>query len=147
MLAKGFPLRCITVVSGSWALIVFLVLRSEACASPHWQILLLYNILNVVYSGVRGIVKGVHCGTFQLELALLGHGNAVNDMKRVPTDFRLLLTASKDESIRLWNTETKVCIAIFAGEQGHRDEVLSVDCHPLGNCFASSGMDTRYKNE
>jgi hypothetical protein len=38
---------------------------------------------------------------------------------------------------------TAVCIAIFAGEKGHRDEVLSVDPHPLGNCFVSAGMDTR----
>jgi len=33
---------------------------------------------------------------------------------------------NKDESVRLWNVETGICILIFAGAGGHRYEVLSV---------------------
>lgn len=32
----------------------------------------------------------------------------------------------QDESVRLWNVQTGICILIFAGAGGHRNEVLSV---------------------
>ena len=37
------------------------------------------------------------------------------------------------------------CVAIFAGHDGHRDSVLSVGWHPLGEKFVSAGMDTSIK--
>lgn len=76
---------------------------------------------------------------------LQGHGNSINHVVWHPTDRHILLSVSKDESVRLWNVENGACIAIFAGENGHRDEVLAADFHPLGQCFASSGMDNTVK--
>lgn len=99
----------------------------------------------VCVAGLRGIIKCFDISIFELHSILLGHGNAVNDLKTHPCDEKLIFSASKDESIRLWNTETSVCIAIFGGEKGHRDEVLCVDIHLIGNCFVSSGMDTSIK--
>lgn len=72
-------------------------------------------------------------------------GGAINDIKIHPVDQNLVLTAAKDYSIRLWNIFTGVSIAIFCGQGGHTDQVLSVDFHTLGNCFASSSMDLAIK--
>ena len=96
-------------------------------------------------AGTRGIAKIVDCADGRLDCALVGHGNAINDCCFHAVDESLLLTASKDESIRLWNARTCVCIAVFAGDRGHRDEVLAVDCHQSGSCCLSSGMDNTIK--
>ena len=96
-------------------------------------------------AGFKGIVKVIDCRRQMLSDGLIGHGNAINELCVHPVDPYLVLSASKDESIRMWNLTNRVCIAIFAGEQGHRDEVLSIDMHLMGNCFASSGMDNSIK--
>ncbi|KAH8088663.1 hypothetical protein JL720_6613 [Aureococcus anophagefferens] len=95
--------------------------------------------------GARGVAKLVDCRSGRLDVALVGHGNAINDACFHPVDGALLLTASKDESVRLWNARTAVCVAVFAGDRGHRDEVLSVDAHLTGAVFCSAGMDNTVK--
>jgi polycomb protein EED len=95
--------------------------------------------------GLRGIVKVVNIVSNLVECCLIGHGNAVNEIKVHPVDQNLLLSGSKDTSIRLWNIKTGLCVAIFCGLRGHKDEILGVDVHPLGNCFVSCGMDAAIK--
>ena len=99
----------------------------------------------LIVAGFRGILKCINCLTFELESILVGHGNAVNDIKIHPLLDFIVFSASKDESIRMFNIETAVCVGIFAGDKGHRDEVLHIDIHPRGISLVSSGMDTSIK--
>jgi hypothetical protein len=82
----------------------------------------------------------------------------------------LIITASKDESVRLWNILTGVCVFVFAGEQGHRDQVcgfffvnsilqsihfcvsdfglmqaITCDVSPDGALMATGGVDNTVK--
>ncbi|GBG75800.1 hypothetical protein CBR_g21046 [Chara braunii] len=75
-----------------------------------------------------------------------GHGGSVNELRVQPQKPELLLSASKDESVRLWNIKTGVCVLILAGSAAHRNEVLSVDFHPSDmKKILSCGMDSSIK--
>ena len=95
--------------------------------------------------GTRGTIKVIDTVRRGLFLTLSGHGNDVTDLKFSPSDEWLLLSSSKDESVRLWNLRRGVNVAVFAGHNGHRGQVLSVSWHLSGAKFATSGMDNMVK--
>jgi polycomb protein EED len=82
-------------------------------------------------AGKRGIIKVINLTSSTVSW-LIGHGNEVNHFVWHPVRECILLSASKDESIRLWNVKNRTLIAIFAGRGGHRYDVLSIAFHPSG---------------
>ncbi|CAH8361978.1 unnamed protein product [Eruca vesicaria subsp. sativa] len=100
----------------------------------------------VVAGGEKGIIRVIDVGNEKIHKSLVGHGNSVNEIRTNVTKPQLVLSASKDESVRLWNVETGICILIFAGTGGHRNKVMSVDFQPNDeHRFISCGMDKTIK--
>ncbi|KAL5230736.1 hypothetical protein ABZP36_029512 [Zizania latifolia] len=96
----------------------------------------------LVAAGKSGVIRIINCATEKIHKTLVGHGKAINEIKAQALKPSLIISASKDESIRLWNVHTGIFILCFAGNEGHRNEVLSVDFHPSDIYrFASCGMD------
>ena len=89
------------------------------------------KVLDVCMGGVRWVFHG--------------HGGAINELQFHPHRTGLLLSASADESIRLWHVATGVCLASFLGDQGHRDAVVAIDVRPDGAAFASGSIDGTVK--
>ena len=96
-------------------------------------------------AGKRGIIKVIDTVRRALFLTLSGHGDEITDLQFSPANEWLLLSASNDESIRLWNLKRGTNVAVFAGHDGHRSHVLSVAWHFSGRKFASCAMDNTVK--
>lgn len=100
----------------------------------------------LLLAGKTAAVRVINCHSEALEQTFLGHGGAINDIAVHYKRPYLFVTASQDMSLRLWNLKTRVCILILSGEEGHRNEVLTVDFHPSDeNRFVSAGMDNTIK--
>lgn len=99
----------------------------------------------VCVGGEQGVIQVIDTVRQQSIQTLMGHGGAIYDLKVSPVDEWLLLSASRDESCRLWSLRTGSAVAVFGGHEGHRDAVISVAWHKSGQQFASAGVDTRVK--
>ncbi|WVZ86716.1 hypothetical protein U9M48_033459 [Paspalum notatum var. saurae] len=131
----GSPLL---VAAGSNGIIRVINCATEKLAKP---------LLSMISeSEVHLLVKMCICFLVIHDQSFVGHGDSINEIRTQALKPSLIISASKDESVRLWNVHTGICILIFAGAGGHRNEVLSVDFHPSDiERFASCGMDNTVK--
>ena len=74
-------------------------------------------------AGKQGNIKVIDPAQGKIIVQLRGHGDEIFDLRTSPINENLLLSASVDESIRLWNLQSFACISIFAGIHGHRKSV------------------------
>ena len=90
-------------------------------------------------------IKLIDCCSGNVRAVLRGHGGAINEIRFHPTKHALLLSASADETVRLWHVGSGACLASFVGDEGHRDAVVSIDFKHDGTCFASGSIDGTVK--
>ncbi|KAH9824479.1 polycomb protein esc-like [Teratosphaeria destructans] len=89
------------------------------------------------------LVLDVESGSVVQQLS--GHGRGTNDLAVSPVSTNLLVSASEDYSLRLWNLQPQYsqqpCVAVFAGE-GHRQPIQACSFHSSGQWLLSGGLDT-----
>jgi len=106
---------------------------------------LLFRFQLLALAGKNRVVKIVDSNAGRVVVSLMGHGDDVYDMRWGEISEWILITASKDNSLRLWSVMTACPLLILAGHFGHRDSVLSLDVSPDGKRLVSGGMDTCIK--
>ncbi|MGE3805948.1 MAG: WD40 repeat domain-containing protein [Gemmataceae bacterium] len=75
---------------------------------------------------------------------LKGHEETIYAVAVTP-DGKYILTASFDNTIRLWDSKTGKEIKTFGGDKGHKDLVLCLGLSPDGRTFASGSQDNSAK--
>lgn len=91
--------------------------------------------------GACGIIRIFYPKYSRWNKHFIGHGAAINELKVPLKQPFLLASASKDNSIRLWNIQTNVCVACFHSNDTHRDQVVSIDFNHDCTQLVSGGND------
>jgi polycomb protein EED len=101
----------------------------------------------VCVAGKNARINIIDCTRQCVIRTLSGHGDEIYDLQVCPTNYWLLLSASKDCTCRLWNVRAihHSPVAIFGGHNGHCDAVITISWHALGDQFVSGGLDNTIK--
>ena len=79
--------------------------------------------------------------TFATDVTTLEHGGNIQDVEFHPTDSSKVVTASDDNTIKLWDLDTNTATTF----SGHTDKVNTVAFSPNGNTLASGSDDKTFK--
>lgn len=69
-------------------------------------------------AGHNGVIQVFDTTRKELRASLRGHRLDIYDLKVSPADEVMVLSASKDRSVRLWNIYTGATVAVFCGDEG-----------------------------
>uniref|UniRef100_A0A915ASW9 Uncharacterized protein n=2 Tax=Parascaris univalens TaxID=6257 RepID=A0A915ASW9_PARUN len=119
--------------------------KDEAFFTVCWACDTHSNAHVVVAGGVRGIIRVIDFDSATLVANLIGHGDAINDIRVCPKDSAIIASASKDFTARIWHIRNSACLAILGGVEGHLDQVISVDFNATSDYLASASMDHTVK--
>ena len=72
---------------------------------------------------------------------LIGHKNDINDLKFLIKHPNILLSASSDSTVRIWDVKIKKLLCIYGGPFSHPSHVLTLDFHLSEQFIASAGFD------
>ncbi len=98
------------------------------------------NIFGSVGDDKRMIIYDVR--TSKPIFNILAHSSEINSLDFNPTNSRLVLTASNDKLVNMWDLR-KATQKIYSFVH-HKDDVISARWNPIDNSlFASSGADRR----
>lgn len=93
------------------------------------------------FGGKLAIIKVVNYERREVCSALQGHGMEINEIKPHPTKFGIILSTSKDQSVRVWNVQTSTVVMILAGLDGHKAAVYTADFHQREGTLIASGSE------
>lgn len=120
--------------------------REEDFFACKWTVDEASGAVLLLAAGLNAVLRVIDVSHETLQWTAQGHGDPINDIAVHPLRPSIVVTASRDQALRVWNIQTKVCVAILHAEGGHRNEILSVDFHPTDvNRFVSAGMDNAVK--
>jgi len=76
---------------------------------------------------------------FTAQRTIQGHEHEVSGIAFIPTHPDFLISCSRDQSIRVWDTLSGVCLQTIT--QGHTDWIKRISVSPNGVYFASASND------
>ena len=104
------------------------------------------EINNIIYGVIGGDYSCIHVVDILSiqELTgyqLIGHKHKVYQVEFHPHNNYLVLSASKDCTVRLWNFKRPELLVIFGGPDSFESDVLCIDWDYTGEYFVGSGVD------
>lgn len=136
-------MQCHRDLPGSFRGLASYHAEGEVFYSCDWSRARKPNTSILVFAGDSGHIRMITFFPFGgQEQAVLGsHPHAVNDVKVNRRDPEIVATGAADHSLRLWNVEKRILIAIFGGAEGPRNQVVSVSFHDYYPIVAGTGID------